>query len=205
MEAFRTALDRVVAKAAAQERLLSTMPTSTVRPPRTVDLYCDVELQSLFSAWVPTSGKREIVRALTCFERTALTQRAGELQAGLAPYAASERSAVKAGLLGMFSGFRNMRLLGADLEATVEILLRVLREFPLWAIRRGCLRIAQCKAGLDGKWPPNDAEVYAVVAEEVRFYRAILASVEALLDTPIEAARAQQRAAEPLPQTSAAP
>jgi len=81
----------------------------------------------------------------------------------------------------MFSGFRFMRQQGDDVEATLEITLAALREFPLWAIEQACLKIARGKAGLDRRYSPNDAEIVAVVADIVAVHVANLQEVRGLL------------------------
>jgi hypothetical protein len=96
------------------------------------------------------------------------------------------RSPVEAEIAAMFSGFRTMCQQGEDAEPLVEVTKRVLREFPLWAIAQGCLRMAKGKAGLDRRYAPNDTEVFPVVEEIVRPYRRRLETVKALLAAPVE-------------------
>jgi hypothetical protein len=183
-------ISTAILEAAALPPLLSNAlakPRERIGPPRLVDRECDVELpRRLFSAWAPSQGERAIVRSLTSHERAVLTARAVELEASLAPYHDTQVTAVEAELAGMFSGFRALRQQDEDAWAAVEITAKVLREFPLWAIAKACLLIAQGKAGLDPRWAPNDAQVHGVVAEQVAYFRARHASARALLAAPIE-------------------
>jgi hypothetical protein len=151
------------------------------------DRECDLEMpRCLFSAWIPDAGQREIVRALTAGERAKLDTRAVALEQALTPYLPDEGHRVSAEIAAMFGGFRAMRQLGEDIAATVEITRRVLRQFPLWAIAKGCMLIAQGCCGLDRRYAPNDAEIYEVMAEIVRPYREALQRVLALLSAPVE-------------------
>lgn len=86
----------------------------------------------------------------------------------------------------MFGGFRSMRQEGDAAEGIVMVTASVLREFPVWAIEKACIRIARNQAGLDPRYPPHDTQVYMVVAEVVREFRETLKTVEALLFAPVE-------------------
>lgn len=143
-------------------------------------------MRRLFSAWKPDNGPQAIVRELTRAERSALADRATELQAKLWGYVAGERNEVEASIAAMFGGFRSMRQEGDAAEGLVTVTAGVLRDFPAWAIAKGCLKIAQNQAGLDRRFPPNDTEIHDVVAEIVREYRRTLATIEALLAAPVE-------------------
>lgn len=85
----------------------------------------------------------------------------------------------------MFTGFRYMRLQGWSVSAAVGITLAVLREFPRWAIARGCMKIIRREAGLDTRFSPNDSEIYAVVAGIMREHRSNLDMVRALLGAEV--------------------
>jgi hypothetical protein len=158
---------------------------STSKPPALVGP--GDELAPLLSPWIPAHGDREIRRALTTDERGLVAVRSAALRAGLTGYAAAEHAAVKAQIAAMLGGFRSMRQQDDDAERLVEVTAGVLREFPLWAITRGCLKIARNRAGLDRRFAPNDAEIFGVVSEEVRSYRRTLVTAEALLIARVEA------------------
>lgn len=153
---------------------------------------CDIDLpRRLYTSWIPKTGSRAIVRALTEVERIKLEGRAIALDEALQPFDRDETAAVEAELAAMFSGFRAMRQQGDDAAATVEVTRHVLREFPLWAIAKTCLMIARNEAEIDGKpldrrFTPNDTEIYAVAAGVVKLRRDALATVKALLVAPVE-------------------
>jgi hypothetical protein len=155
-------------------------------------------MRRLFSAVKLDDHPHAIVRELTQAERRALTDRATELRAALWGYVSGERDEVEASIAAMFGGFRSMRQEGDAAEGLVTVTAAVLRDFPAWAIAKGCLKIAQNQAGLDRRWPPNDTEIHDVVAEIVREYRKTLEIVEALLLAPVEDR-------EPLPAPTIAP
>lgn len=79
-----------------------------------------------------------------------------------------------------------MRQEGEAAESIVMVTASVLREFPVWAIEKGCMRIAQSHAGLDPRYPPNDTQVYMAVQSIVQEFRDTLKTVEALLQAPVE-------------------
>lgn len=158
------------------------------------DREADIEIpQRVLGAWTPAGGVRELRRALTPAERETVAARAQALADALHPYTVSERTQVEIAIGGMLAGFRSMRQIGADGEAVVIVMCNVLRDFPPWAIAQGCIAIAQGRAvdeegkPLDRRWPPNDAQVYAVVAEIVRVHRKNLAQAQGLLVATVEA------------------
>lgn len=165
---------------------MPALPASTSNAPRYFDRRCDVELQRLFSAWIPDDGARAVRRALTGEERGALMARERELAGALHPYLPGERDAVEAQLAGMFTGFRSMRQQGEDAEGIVATTAAVLQPFPVWAIAKACMKIARREAGLDPRFAPNDTEIFGVVDAIVKDYRKTLATVEALLIAPVE-------------------
>lgn len=161
------------------------LPANTSETPALFDQTCDIELPRLLSAWIPDHGPREIRRALTATERAAVLARATALQFSLTGYLHGERNAVEADIAAMFGGFRAMRQRGDDAEATVAATAGVLRGFPAWAIREGCLKIARNQAGLDRRYAPNDTEVFSVIDGIVKDYRKRLAVAETLLAAPV--------------------
>jgi hypothetical protein len=163
------------------------LPDSPARQPTVMNRETDVDIPaSLWSAWIPSSGPREIRRALDPSERDALQRRADELSSGLMPFLSTERDTVKSAIAAALGGFRSLRQQGADVAATVGVLCYVLRDFPAWAIQEGCRRIASNEADLDPQWPPNDAQFHLVVGRVVAPYHQTLAIVQALLSAPIE-------------------
>lgn len=143
-------------------------------------------MRRLFSPVKIDHRPHAIVRELTPAERTNLTNRATELRAALWGYVPGERDDVEASIAAMFGGFRSMRQEGAAAEGLVAITAAVLRDFPAWAIARGCMKVSRNEAGLDPRWPPNDTEIYGVVAAVVQEYRKTLDIVEGLLAAPVE-------------------
>lgn len=101
-----------------------------------------------------------------------------------------ERDRARAALHALLGGYRSLRESGEDAQTAVEVLLAVLREFPVWAIEEACLRIAQnrvdTKPPLDPRWAPSNTQIYQIVAEMVRHFRARLVSATALLTAPVE-------------------
>jgi hypothetical protein len=161
-------------------------PATTPVKPTLVDPETDYKIpQRVFSGWIPDNGQREIVRPLTADERSKLERRAVELRDGLRPHICNDEAAVKATISAMLSGFRAMRQDGEDVAATVEITRNVLQEFPLWAIVKGCMMIARREAGLDPRFAPNDVQLFDVIEQVVRPYRAVLKTIEALLTAPV--------------------
>lgn len=156
--------------------------------PAMCDPECDLALpRRVYSAWTPSGGVRELVRALTPAERERLQARADALRLALLPYAAARRAEVEAEIAAMFAGFRSMRQAGAEAFATVEITARVLAHLPAWAIGRACLAIARREAGLPRpQYPPNDNEIVGVVETVMAPYRRALERAQALLAAPVE-------------------
>lgn len=164
--------------------------TGTGEPPPYFDRYCDIELAKLFTGVIVTGRPREIVRELLPDERTALERRVAELQSALQPYGADERDMVLAEIAAMLSGFRSMRHQGDDVDGIVNASASVLAPFPLWAIAKGCMKIARREAGLNPSFAPNDTEIYGLVDAIVRDYRKTLETIEALLAAPVDQVRA---------------
>jgi hypothetical protein len=97
-----------------------------------------------------------------------------------------ERDIIESAVARMFAGFRAMRS-DADPEATTRITLHALREFPAWAIQEGCRRVSCDEAGLDVRYPPNDAELCRICRKVVEPYQARLRNANELLSAPVEA------------------
>lgn len=158
------------------------------KKPRLLDQECDHEIPArVFSAWKPTIGAREIIRALEDDERRKVSDRARELREGLDAYSNDDGDLIEAMILAVLGGFRSLRARdGQDAEVDARAVRHILREFPLWAISDGCARIACGQADLDPRFPPNDPQIYEVVAGIVKDYRKALATAEALLSAPVE-------------------
>lgn len=122
-----------------------------------------------------------------------MTVRAAELDCGLTPFQRHESDSVRAALHAMLGGFRSLRAKDDNAEASVEVLLCVLRDFPAWAIDEACMKIARRQAGLDPRWAPNDSEIHAVVSDVVSIFHRTRDRVKALLIAPIEEAPAPPR------------
>lgn len=181
------ALSRAVAKIVAGEvspHSLYNLPA--VQPREWTDADSTIP-ERVWSNWIPSLGRRELKRALTVDERRELIARRDELTEGLRSYLPSgdkdEFNSILGGLLG---GYRSMRHEGEDVEAVLAVLQHVLRDFPLWAISEGCRRIVMNEAGLDPRWPPNDAQIHAVVKSVVKSYKLKLDVVTDVLQACIE-------------------
>jgi hypothetical protein len=112
------------------------------------DRECDLEIpRRVFSNWIPTVGPREIVRPLTAIERDKVEGRAQALCKALTPFAVEDIPNVNAHIAAMLSGFRAMRQQDDGAMASVEITRHALREFPLWAIIKGCSLITRKRRG----------------------------------------------------------
>lgn len=158
--------------------------------PKLLDREVDIELpRKLWDNWIPSRGKRAIVRAFTDAERGGLQKRHAELTRGLEPFLPQQRDRIRAPLHAMLGGFRSLRESGEDAETAVEVLLAVLRDFPAWAIEEACMRIARrdidIDPPLDRRWAPSDSQIYAVVSAIVQPFRKALATAQALLDAPV--------------------
>ncbi len=142
--------------------------------PVRLDRECDIELpRQLFAGW----------------ERDKVEARAAALEDALKPFAATDQHAVRASINGLFSGYRSMRQQGDDARAIVDVTMAVLREFPAWAIAQACRKIICGQTKLDRRFPPNDTELFDIVADVVRLYGENLMQAKALLDAPVEEPR----------------
>ena len=191
----KLSFDPTIHVARATAPLPATMPAAR---PKLVDREADFDLpRRLWDNWTPAQGTRAIVRALTEPERATLQRRHIELSRGLTPFSHDEFDQVRAPLHAMLSGFRSLRESGEDAETSVEVLLAVLRDFPVWAIEDACLRIAQrdidVDPPIDPRWAPSNGQIHAAVAAIVRPYAKAHASARALLDSPAPPPRAAAR------------
>jgi hypothetical protein len=151
-----------------------------------VDQEADYDIpQRVWENWIPSAGPRAIVRGLTAQEREIVQLRANELAFALRPLSDRERERADAALSAMLGGFRSMRQFGENVEATVQVLLHALREFPAWAIVEACDRIRRRQVELDPRFAPNDPQIYEIVAAIVAPYRRTLHNAQTLLTAPI--------------------
>jgi len=155
--------------------------------PVRLDQECDIALpRQLFAAWIPDTGPRAIVRALSADERAKVEARATALEDALKPFTRNDEHAVRASINGLFSGYRAMRQLGDDARAVVDVTIAVVREFPAWAIAQACRMIVCGETKLDRRFAPNDTEIFDIVAGAVRLYRENLRQARELLDAPVD-------------------
>ena len=145
-------------------------------------------------------GKWEIGRPLTDVERRALETREAALTHALTPFPHEQKEAVNAVIGAMYSGFRSMRDSGDDIEMRLLVITNVLRDFPYWAIELGCLAIVQRRVqDIDRRFAPNDAQLYDVVDNIVRYYRANLRTIRGILDAVAPPPRPSRPPREALP------
>jgi hypothetical protein len=151
----------------------------------------------VWSAFIPSDGKRELRRPLAGVERQALEARAAELAPALASYRRPlDDDRVATALATMFGAFHAMRGQGGDALARIHATMDLLATFPAWAIQRACLsiqrdgyqRIEHGVARIERTWPPSDPELVEALRAIVRPYAKALASAKALLCAPVEIA-----------------
>jgi hypothetical protein len=195
MRTIGTAVTRVVAQtgpAAASPAPRSSMPALPAKPdpngiPVRLDRECDIELpRQLFAAWIPDTGPRAVMRALSAEERAKIEARATALEDALKPFTRNDEHAVRASINGLFGGYRAMRQQGQDARAVVDVTMAVLREFPAWAIAQALRKVVCGETKLDRRFAPNDTEIFDVVAGVVRLYRENLRQAKALRDAPVD-------------------
>jgi len=165
--------------------------------PAAFDARTDVEIpRAVWSAWTPQFGARQIVRPLRDDERSALEARKAQLAPALAPYAGgADSDRVAAALAAMFDGFRSMRERGENAMGRLDTAMRVLKNFPAWAIEEACASIQrdgyqvhdrERVSRTERHWPPSDPEIADAVRLAVKMRDAALASATALLAASVE-------------------
>ena len=154
--------------------------------PVLLDRSVDVEIPRRLIAFRPATGPVEIRREMAPQERGEVEARAAALELWVAPFSPDDRAEIEASIGAMLGGFRSMRQQGADLENILAITCAVLREFPAWAIKKACLKIARRETKLDGRFAPNDGEIVDVVYSLVEPYRRQLDQARALLEAFVE-------------------
>lgn len=168
-----------------------SLTTTGLGMPPVANRLTDVEIpRSAWSNWTPDSGPRQLRRALTADERTALESRRDELAPVLRPYERNEVDRVVLALTDMFGGFPSMRRDDEEAVSRLNAARRVLAEFPAWAIAKGCHNIQSLGVWRDGKfnreWPPSDAEIAHEVRACMRLYSDQHRSAVALLEAEVE-------------------
>jgi hypothetical protein len=163
--------------------------------PEIINRSTDVELpRSVWSSWIEEGKPRQLRRALTEPEVNALVARRNELEPAVAGYESRERDRVVLAIADMLGGFASRH--GAD-EAVVgrlDSMMRLLASFPAWAIEKVCNDVHLNGYHRDGKiervWPPSDAELVALIREEVKIFERHLQSANFLLAATVEKAAA---------------
>lgn len=126
-------------------------------------------------------GAVELVRELRGWEREAVEAREAALELALEPWSDRDADQLRADVGAMFSGFRQMRQQGEDIENAAIVLLALLRNLPAWVISKACARIGNDEAGLDKRYAPNDVQVVAICTGVAAPYRQRLAYARELL------------------------
>lgn len=151
---------------------------------------------SIWCGWRIDGKTRKIRRPLTDAERGMLERRVAELDPVMRPYEQDGDEADQAAeaVTEMFAGFPGMRATGADAIAKVDATMRLLAEFPLWAVLHCCERIRvegyevtdRDGARRERHWPPADAEIVAEIRRAVKLRAEALASARALLAAEVD-------------------
>jgi len=128
---------------------------------------------------------------LTPEERAALERRRDELAPWVAGYEGErERDCVALAVADMFGSFRSARHVNEDAVGVIDSACRLLRDFPLWAIRKACDSIQQNgvwrNGAFDRQWPPSDPELIAEVRDKLRLYGDQYRSAVELLAAEVE-------------------
>jgi hypothetical protein len=166
--------------------------------PPAVDRVADIEIaRAVWSSWIPSAGRRAIVRPLSRDERGRLEKRAAELEPALAPYRPDERDDVMIEIAEMFGAFPSMRVKDEEAMGKIKSAAQSLSEFPAWAIQRACRTIrTEGYVVYDGNgerrerhWPPSDPDIVDQVKREMRTRKEALDAARDLLSAPVEEGR----------------
>lgn len=141
-------------------------------------------------AWIPADGSpRRLRRPLDVQERATLMARRDQLEAWVCGYSSPEQDEIVLAVSDMYSGFGSVRMSTDEAAMRVDAVLRLLIEYPAWAIIRACRNIQRWGVWREGKyckrWAPNDPELVAQVENEVRLHRDAHASAVALLNAEV--------------------
>ena len=154
--------------------------------------FTDVEIPlSAWSAWKEHGKPQQLRRPLTERERGALELRCMELEPAVAPFDRADIDRIALALGDMYSGYPSMGSRGdQSIAGRIDVVSRLLAEFPRWAIEKGCQSIHANGVWRDGvfdrKWPPTDAEIVNTVRTEARLYTDSYQSAVALLSADVE-------------------
>lgn len=159
--------------------------------PPVINRLTDIEIpRSAWSSWIPSEGKRQLRRPLSIHERDELERRRAELAIALEPFHPQEKDHIALALSDMFGGFTSMRQGDEDAAARLDSVIRLLSEFPAWAISKACRDIQMNGVyrdkRFDKRWPPNDAEIVDEVRRALRLYGDQHRIVGDLLEATVE-------------------
>ena len=180
-------VDKAASPASPSQGLVAGARRGSDGLPVLYDSECDTMIpQRVWSTWKEEGKPRELIRDLTTAEYQCLLARAQALGAALEPFPEEQHDEIEKSLAAMFGGFRSMRQTGQAALDTIDITLAVLRNFPAWAITRACLKIARGEVGLDDRYPPNDAQIHAIVEAIVKRYAEARDKITLLMSAPVE-------------------
>lgn len=112
----------------------------------------------------------------------------------VSPFIPAENDRVALAVLDMQNGFSSLRGDEEASAARVDSALRLLAEFPAWAIEKACMAIrrdgvyreVRGSMRFDRQWPPTDSELVDAVRRELRLYRDPYDRCVALLTATVE-------------------
>jgi len=197
MESLGTAAGRALAEAdtgpsrvTRLQKLARQANRNADGEPVYLDRNVDIELSRRLVSFRPNSGPLEMRREMTLQERSDVEARTAALELWISPFGPDERGEIEASIVAMLAGFRSMRQQGEDIDSMVAITCAVLRDFPAWAIKKTCLKIARREIQHDARFAPNDAEIAGLVRDLVAPYRKNFEQANALLQAVVEPKRA---------------
>ena len=161
------------------------------RLPRISNQATDINIpRSVWSSWSEAGKDRKIRRELTADERSQLEARRDELEPFVGAFDGREQDAVALAVIDMYGAYPSMRANSEDAGVRVDSVLRLLAEFPAWAIEGACKKIQMNgvwrESKYDLQWPPSDAELARDVRIEYRLYGDTYKQVVALLQAEVE-------------------
>jgi hypothetical protein len=154
--------------------------------------FTDVEIpQVVWSSWQEMGKRRQLRRALTAEERTALELRRDEIAPVLISCSDREMDRITLAISDMFGGFPSMHMRDDEsVVGRVDAVRRLLARFPAWAIVKACTKIHMDgvwrNGAFDRQWPPSDAEIVDAVREAMRLYADTHRTMVALLEAEVE-------------------
>jgi hypothetical protein len=179
-----------------QSGTAQSKPGIRTQPP-VKDWLADVEIpRTVMSAWRETGKPRCLRRALSEDERIVLESRRAELQPWMAGFRDSEKDRVMLAVADMYAAFPSMNSKKErEAMAKLESVMRVLADFPVWAIEKACANIRENgiirmdgdRYTVDRHWPPSDPELVEAVRQERRLYGDQYDRVVEVLQAEVEA------------------